>query len=52
MTFLDNCWDYNDGESEVAHGQSAARWLSEKVFLMTKIDGRTKETAASRSTNH
>ena len=42
ITFLDNCWDYNDGISEVRMGQALRDGYREKVFLMTKIDGRTK----------
>jgi aryl-alcohol dehydrogenase-like predicted oxidoreductase len=46
ITFLDNCWDYNEGRSElrvgVALSQSGYR---QKAFLMTKIDGRTKAEA-------
>jgi aryl-alcohol dehydrogenase-like predicted oxidoreductase len=41
ITFLDNCWDYNDGISEVRMGQALRNGYREKVFLMTKIDGRT-----------
>ena len=43
ITFLDNCWDYNDGISEVRMGHALADGYRQKVFLMTKIDGRTKE---------
>jgi aryl-alcohol dehydrogenase-like predicted oxidoreductase len=47
VTFFDNCWDYNDGESEKRMGKffknSGKR---DRVFLMTKIDGRTKKLAA------
>ena len=43
ITFLDNCWDYNDGISEVRMGQALRNGYRQKVFLMTKIDGRTKE---------
>ena len=25
ITFLDNCWDYNEGAERAAHGQGAAR---------------------------
>ena len=42
ITFMDNCWDYNDGISEVRMGQALRGGYREKVFLMTKIDGRTK----------
>jgi aryl-alcohol dehydrogenase-like predicted oxidoreductase len=43
INFMDNCWDYNDGISEVRMGQALRNGYREKVFLMTKIDGRTKE---------
>ncbi|WP_158792615.1 aldo/keto reductase [Granulicella sp. L60] len=43
ITFLDNCWDYNDGISEVRMGQALRNGYRQKVFLMTKIDGRTSE---------
>jgi aryl-alcohol dehydrogenase-like predicted oxidoreductase len=41
ITFMDNCWDYNDGISEVRMGQALRNGYRQKVFLMTKIDGRT-----------
>ncbi|HXC96520.1 MAG TPA: aldo/keto reductase [Edaphobacter sp.] len=41
INFLDNCWDYNDGISEVRMGQALRNGYREKVFLMTKMDGRT-----------
>jgi len=44
ITFLDNCWDYNDGLSEVRMGQALRNGYRDKVFLMTKMDGRDKET--------
>ena len=43
ITFMDNCWDYNDGISEVRMGQALRDGYRSKVFLMTKMDGRTKE---------
>ena len=46
ITFMDNCWDYNDGISEVRMGQALRDGYRQKVFLMTKIDGRDKNTAA------
>src|ERR1700704_2325588 len=46
ITFMDNCWDYNDGASEVRMGQALRDGYREKVFLMTKIDGRSKKEAA------
>ncbi len=47
ITFLDNCWDYNNGRSELRMGVALSQGgYRDKVFLMTKIDGRTKEEAA------
>ena len=46
MNFMDNCWDYHDGDSEVRMGKALRDGYRDKVFLMTKIDGRTKELAA------
>jgi len=43
ITFMDNCWDYNSGISEVRMGQALRDGYRSKVFLMTKMDGRTKE---------
>ena len=48
ITFLDNCWDYNDGASEVRMGKALAGGYRNKVFLMTKIDGRTKQSCAQQ----
>ena len=46
ITFLDNCWDYNGGESEIRMGKALRDGYRQKAFLMTKFDGRTKEAAA------
>src|SRR6201987_1116169 len=45
ISFMDNCWDYNGGESEVRMGKALRDGYRGKVFLMTKVDGRTKQTA-------
>jgi aryl-alcohol dehydrogenase-like predicted oxidoreductase len=45
INFLDNCWDYNDGASEVRMGKALCDGYREKVFVMTKIDGRSKKEA-------
>ena len=45
MNFLDNCWDYNNGESETRMGKALRDGYRKKAFLMTKIDGRTKQAA-------
>ena len=46
INFLDNCWDYNGGESESRMGRALTGGYRNKAFLMTKIDGRDKATAA------
>jgi predicted aldo/keto reductase-like oxidoreductase len=46
INFLDNCWDYNNGASEVRMGKALLDGYRDKAFLMTKIDGRDKATAA------
>ncbi len=45
MNFLDNCWDYNNGESEIRMGKALRDGYRKKAVLMTKIDGRTKQAA-------
>ena len=45
INFLDNCWDYNDGASEIRMGKALRDGYREKVFLMSKIDGRSKKEA-------
>lgn len=45
ITFLDNCWDYNEGRSEIRMGVALKGGYRDKVFLMSKMDGRTKEEA-------
>jgi aryl-alcohol dehydrogenase-like predicted oxidoreductase len=48
INFLDNCWDYNGGESERRMGLALRDGYRQKAFLMTKFDGRTKAAAASQ----
>ncbi len=48
VTFMDNSWDYNGGASEMRMGKALRDGYRDKVFLMTKIDGRTKEAAAKQ----
>ena len=45
INFLDNCWDYNEGASEKRMGKALRDGYRSKVFLMTKIDGRTRKEA-------
>ena len=48
MNFFDNSWDYNDGESEKRMGRVLQDGYRAKVFLMTKINGRTKKEATKQ----
>jgi predicted aldo/keto reductase-like oxidoreductase len=48
INFLDNCWDYNGGESEVRMGKALRDGYRQRAFLMTKIDGRTKKAATQQ----
>lgn len=48
LTFLDNCWDYNDGKSQVRMGRALRDGYRQRAFLMTKIDGRTRAAAAAQ----
>lgn len=44
INFSDNAWDYNGGESERRVGK-ALKGRRDRVFVMTKFDGRTKTMA-------
>ena len=49
ITYMDNSWDYNEGSSERRMGSALAENNTRnKVFLMTKLDGRTKDVAANQ----
>jgi aryl-alcohol dehydrogenase-like predicted oxidoreductase len=48
INFLDNCWDYNDGASEIRMGKALRDGYRERAFLMTKIDGRTRKEATKQ----
>jgi aryl-alcohol dehydrogenase-like predicted oxidoreductase len=49
INFLDNSWDYNDGASEERMGKALKQdGYRKRAFLMTKVDGRTKEAAAQQ----
>src|ERR1700712_3620237 len=45
ITFMDNSWDYNEGASETRMGKALRDGYRDKVFLMTKIDGRSRKEA-------
>jgi aryl-alcohol dehydrogenase-like predicted oxidoreductase len=49
INFMDNSWDYNEGRSERWMGEALAQGgYRNKVFLMTKVDGRNKDNAADQ----
>lgn len=48
INFMDNCWDYHDGESERRMGRALRDGYRQKVFLMTKFDGRTRKSTAQQ----
>ena len=48
VNFMDNCWDYNNGQSEIRMGKALWDGYRSKVFLMTKVDGRDKRTASQQ----
>jgi aryl-alcohol dehydrogenase-like predicted oxidoreductase len=48
INFLDNCWDYMDGRCETIMGKALRDGYRQKVFLMTKFDGRTKAFTAKQ----
>jgi predicted aldo/keto reductase-like oxidoreductase len=48
ITFLDNSWDYNGGKSEIRMGKALKDGYRNRVFLMTKVDGRSKKEAAKQ----
>src|ERR1700716_2425416 len=48
INFLDNCWDYNEGASEIRMGKALRDGYRAKAFVMTKIDGRSKKEATKQ----
>ena len=48
INFLDNSWDYHEGEAETRMGKALRDGYRKKAFLMTKVDGRTKREAAKQ----
>ncbi len=48
VTFMDNCWDYNEGKSHRFMGRALRDGYRKRAFLMTKIDGRTRQAAAQQ----
>jgi uncharacterized protein len=48
VNFLDNCWDYHGGLSEERMGKALRDGYRDKAFLMTKVDGRTAQSASQQ----
>jgi aryl-alcohol dehydrogenase-like predicted oxidoreductase len=48
VTFLDNSCDYHDGASEIRMGKALKDGYRNRVFLMTKYNGRTRAMAATQ----
>ncbi|MFZ5896308.1 MAG: aldo/keto reductase [Myxococcota bacterium] len=48
VNFLDNCWDYHEGESEKRMGKALRDGYRQRAFLMTKVDGRTRKAATEQ----
>ena len=48
VTFMDNCWDYQNGQAEVRMGEALRDGYRQKIFLMTKIDAHYAEVAAEQ----
>ena len=49
ITFMDNCWDYIEGRSELRMGVALDQaGYRDRVYLMSKMDGRSKEEAAKQ----
>lgn len=46
LTFMDNSWDYNGGESEIRLGKALKDGYRQKAFVMTKVDGRDYKEAS------
>jgi predicted aldo/keto reductase-like oxidoreductase len=48
INFMDNSWDYNEGDCEIRMGKALRDGYRKKVFLMTKIDGQTEKAATQQ----
>jgi uncharacterized protein len=45
VTFMDNAWEYHEGRSEELMGAALEDGYRDRVFLMTKHHGRSRQTA-------
>lgn len=48
ITFMDNSWDYHEGESERLMGEALRGGYRDQVFLMSKIDAQTRRAAIAQ----
>jgi aryl-alcohol dehydrogenase-like predicted oxidoreductase len=48
VNFLDNSWDYTDGQAEIRMGKALRDGYRDRAFLMTKIDGRSAKVAGKQ----
>src|SRR3954452_15309001 len=48
INFMDNCWDYANGKCEQWMGDALRDGYRQKVFLMTKFDGRPRAATAKQ----
>ena len=48
INFMDNSWDYHNGGSEIRMGKALRDGYRGRVFLMTKVDGRTKKSCGEQ----
>src|SRR5882724_4774143 len=45
INFMDNSWSYNGGQSEIRMGKALRDGYRQRIFLMTKLDGRFAKSA-------
>jgi uncharacterized protein len=45
INFMDNSWSYNGGQSEIRMGKALRDGYRQRIFLMTKLDGRDAKSA-------
>jgi len=48
INFMDNSWDYNSGISEIRMGKALRDGYRDRAFLMTKVDGQTRQAASEQ----
>src|SRR5262249_3315170 len=48
INFMDNCWDYHNGEAEIRMGTALRDGYRQRVFLMTKIDAHSSTAATQQ----